>query len=157
MSSRSKHSQQKPQKLGSAQERNTGLAIFAEPPEQWKKRYRRQLTNGLLTLRKLGEYGEPHTALLSTPELLRFWLSSSSPLTRISQRKGNQLGKSFRSDSTPSWRGMDISPLSCEDSADSMLVRVLDAIRIHDGQQVMIKMNLPSRTDSEGQNEFALL
>ncbi|KAJ1300218.1 hypothetical protein OPQ81_011963 [Rhizoctonia solani] len=71
--------------------------------------------------------------------------------------KGYTLRPRYQPDWTPSWRGTDISPLSCEDSADSMPVRVLDAIRIHDGQQVMIKMNVPSRTDSEGENEFALL
>ncbi|KAJ1299836.1 hypothetical protein OPQ81_011127 [Rhizoctonia solani] len=71
--------------------------------------------------------------------------------------KGYTLRPRYQPDWTPSWKGTDISPLSCEDSADSMPVRVLDAIRIHDGQQVMIKMNVPSRTDSEGENEFALL
>ncbi|CAE6427858.1 unnamed protein product, partial [Rhizoctonia solani] len=71
--------------------------------------------------------------------------------------KGYNLRPRYQPDWIPSWKGTKISPLSCEDSADSMPIRLLDAIRIQDNQQVMIKMNVPSREDTEGVEEYALL
>ncbi|KAH7344218.1 kinase-like domain-containing protein [Rhizoctonia solani] len=57
----------------------------------------------------------------------------------------------------PSWRGTTLSPFYCEDSTDSIPVRVLDAVRIQDEQQVMLKMIVPSKKYDEGTEELELL
>ncbi|CEL61116.1 hypothetical protein RSOLAG1IB_09767 [Rhizoctonia solani AG-1 IB] len=70
--------------------------------------------------------------------------------------KGYQLRPRYRPDWVPSWK-VDTTrhPSDCEDSKDSMPVRVLDAIRTKDDLQVIIKMLVPRQ--GEGQSELAVL
>lgn len=71
--------------------------------------------------------------------------------------KGYRLRPRYQPDWTPSWRNTTAKPLECEDSVDSIPVRVLDATRIQDQQQVMIKMVIPSGEEAEGKDELVLL
>ncbi|CAE6438512.1 unnamed protein product [Rhizoctonia solani] len=70
--------------------------------------------------------------------------------------KGYRLRARYQPDWVPSWKGTSIKPLHCEDSLDSMPMRVLDATRVQDEQQVKLKMIVTS-TEGEGEHEYALL
>ncbi|KAF8691616.1 Protein kinase domain, partial [Rhizoctonia solani] len=70
--------------------------------------------------------------------------------------KGYQLRPRYQPDWVPSWKGTSIKPLHCEDSLDSIPIRVLDATRIQDNQQVKLKM-IVAYAAGEGANEYALL
>lgn len=69
--------------------------------------------------------------------------------------KGYRLRARYQPDWTPSWTDAD-DPLDFEDSLDCIPIRVLDAARIVDEQQVKIKMVVPAN-DNEGKDECALL
>ncbi|KAG8722566.1 hypothetical protein FRC12_017856 [Ceratobasidium sp. 428] len=71
--------------------------------------------------------------------------------------KGYRLRARYQPDWVPSWTIAGGRPDNCEDSRDSMPVRVLDAVRIDDERQVMIKMLVPSVDDREGEDELDLL
>ncbi|CAE6491366.1 unnamed protein product [Rhizoctonia solani] len=91
----------------------------------------------------------------STPnkrsELEDLWVSFQPYLLS----KGYRLRARYQPDWVPSWRPGD-SPLRYEDSLDCKPLRVLDATRILDGQQVKIKMVVPSPS-GEAQHEYGLL
>ncbi|CUA67659.1 hypothetical protein RSOLAG22IIIB_07506 [Rhizoctonia solani] len=70
--------------------------------------------------------------------------------------KGYRLRPRYQPDWVPSWKNTTIKPLKCEDSTDSIPVRVLDATRIENGEQVMIKMIVPTE-EGEGLDEYDLL
>ncbi|KDN39486.1 hypothetical protein RSAG8_08781, partial [Rhizoctonia solani AG-8 WAC10335] len=70
--------------------------------------------------------------------------------------KGYRLRPRYQPDWTPSWKGTNIKPSKCEDSIDSLPIRVLDATRIETGEQVMLKFVVPSE-GNEGLEEVALL
>ncbi|KAB5588850.1 hypothetical protein CTheo_7704 [Ceratobasidium theobromae] len=70
--------------------------------------------------------------------------------------KGYRLRPRYQPDWVPSWRDTDMDPLVCEDSIDSMPIRVLDAVRVRDERQVIIKMILPSQ-GREGEEELSVL
>ncbi|KAF8733283.1 Protein kinase domain, partial [Rhizoctonia solani] len=70
--------------------------------------------------------------------------------------KGYRLRPRYQPNWVPSWKtNTDLCVSDCEDSKDSMPVRVLDATRAADNLQVIIKMLVPEQT--EGQNELAVL
>ncbi|KAG8683744.1 hypothetical protein FRC11_013132, partial [Ceratobasidium sp. 423] len=71
--------------------------------------------------------------------------------------KGYRLRARYQPDWVPSWKGTSIKPLHCEDSLDSIPIRVLDATRIQDEQQVKLKMIVTSDEGGEGEHEYALL
>ncbi|KAF8597236.1 hypothetical protein BDV93DRAFT_453297 [Ceratobasidium sp. AG-I] len=71
--------------------------------------------------------------------------------------QGYLLRPRYRPDWIPSWIATKSHPADCEDSRDSMVSRVLDATRVHDQRQVMIKILLPATNDREGEDELALL
>ncbi|CAE6349633.1 hypothetical protein BN14_06352 [Rhizoctonia solani AG-1 IB] len=70
--------------------------------------------------------------------------------------KGYRLRPRYQPDWVPSWKGTSVKPLHCEDSLDCMPLRVLDATRVQDEQQVKLKMIVPS-SQGEGEHEHALL
>ncbi|KAG8833941.1 hypothetical protein FRC17_009812 [Serendipita sp. 399] len=55
---------------------------------------------------------------------------------------GYQLRRRYDMDWIPSWENTDINPFFCEDSIDSSIPNVMDAIRIDDGLPVAIKATL---------------
>ncbi|KAB5590966.1 hypothetical protein CTheo_5582 [Ceratobasidium theobromae] len=57
---------------------------------------------------------------------------------------GYQLRPRFRPGWVRSWRGTNHYPEDCEDSWSRVSNNTLDAVRVSDGKQVMIKMILPS-------------
>ncbi|KAF8698608.1 hypothetical protein RHS03_07505, partial [Rhizoctonia solani] len=70
--------------------------------------------------------------------------------------KGYRLRPRYRPDWTPSWKvDPQLRASDCEDSIDSMPVRILDAVKTEDDSQVIIKMLVPRQ--EEGQNELAVL
>ncbi|QRW15587.1 kinase domain protein [Rhizoctonia solani] len=69
--------------------------------------------------------------------------------------KGYRLRPRYSPEWVPSWKTSGLRPDYCEDSIDSMPLRVLDAIRIKDQNQVMIKMLIPKQ--GEGEDELAIL
>lgn len=71
--------------------------------------------------------------------------------------KGYRLRARYQPDWVPSWKGTSIKPLHCEDSLDSIPIRVLDATRIQDGKQVKLKMVITPQEGGEGEHEYALL
>ncbi|KAG9098987.1 hypothetical protein FRC06_005777, partial [Ceratobasidium sp. 370] len=71
--------------------------------------------------------------------------------------KGYQLRPRYQPDWVPSWKATGANPLSCEDSANSMPLRILDATRVGDQAQVVIKMLAPSDADREGEEELQIL
>lgn len=71
--------------------------------------------------------------------------------------KGYRLRPRYQPDWVPSWTNTDLIPSRCEDSVDSTPIRVLDAIRIEDERQVLIKMVVPSQDNREGEDELAVL
>ncbi|KAF8602490.1 kinase-like protein [Ceratobasidium sp. AG-I] len=96
-------------------------------------------------------------------------ISSSSPeeLSEAEKRwvsfqpyllsKGYQLRPRYRQGWVPSWKTTGAHPFDCEDSADSLVFRVLDATREQDNSQVVIKMLAPSNDDREGDEELEIL
>ncbi|CAE6471927.1 unnamed protein product [Rhizoctonia solani] len=70
--------------------------------------------------------------------------------------KGYRLRPRYDPNWVPSWKGTDLEPSECEDSIDSMPLRVLDATRIKDNRQVIIKLLKPQE-GREGQEELAIL
>ncbi|QRV88410.1 kinase domain protein [Ceratobasidium sp. AG-Ba] len=73
--------------------------------------------------------------------------------------KGYQLRPRYRPDWVPSWTLTGADPDSCEDSPDVLPIRTLDATRIHDQSQVVIKILLPldDANDHEGEQELEIL
>ncbi|CAE6476653.1 unnamed protein product [Rhizoctonia solani] len=71
--------------------------------------------------------------------------------------KGYQLRPRYQPNWVPSWLNGTKDYRDCEDSVDSMPRRVLDAIRVSDGKQVIIKLLVPSVGDREGEDEYELL
>ncbi|EUC56299.1 kinase domain protein [Rhizoctonia solani AG-3 Rhs1AP] len=71
--------------------------------------------------------------------------------------KGYRLRARYQPDWVPSWEGKNVVAFNCEDSVDSMPVRVLDATRINDNRQVIIKLVAPSGKGREGIEELELL
>ncbi|KAG8724770.1 hypothetical protein FRC09_014406 [Ceratobasidium sp. 395] len=71
--------------------------------------------------------------------------------------KGYQLRPRYRPDWVPSWKATGASPYDCEDSTNSLPVRVLDATRVDDNRQVVIKIISPSAVDREGEDELQIL
>ncbi|CAE6361321.1 unnamed protein product [Rhizoctonia solani] len=70
--------------------------------------------------------------------------------------KGYRLRPRYQPDWVPSWKtNTGLLASDCEDSIDCMPLRVLDATRIADDRQVIIKMLLPGH--GQGQNELAVL
>ncbi|CAE7127526.1 unnamed protein product [Rhizoctonia solani] len=95
---------------------------------------------------------EPEDRLRS--ELEERWVSYQPYLLS----KGYRLRPRYQPDWIPSWTIKDdIDSFSCEDSVDSMPVRVLDATRINDDYRVIIKMVTPSGKGQEGVEELELL
>ncbi|KAJ1306322.1 hypothetical protein OPQ81_011019 [Rhizoctonia solani] len=71
--------------------------------------------------------------------------------------KGYRLRARYQPSWVPSWAGTSIKPLHCEDSLDSIPIRVLDATRIQDEKQVKLKMVVTAAEGGEGKHECALL
>ncbi|CUA72840.1 hypothetical protein RSOLAG22IIIB_10348 [Rhizoctonia solani] len=71
--------------------------------------------------------------------------------------KGYRLRPRYQPHWVPSWKGTPVNPDGCEDSFDCMPIHVLDATRIQDDQQVMIKMVVPWKDGREGREELALM
>ncbi|CAE6391248.1 unnamed protein product [Rhizoctonia solani] len=71
--------------------------------------------------------------------------------------KGYQLRPRYQPGWVPSWKRTGGKALRAEDSLDPAPVRRLDATRIQDQQQVMLKMLVPPIEGNEGKNEFTLL
>ncbi|KAG9096220.1 hypothetical protein FS749_008885 [Ceratobasidium sp. UAMH 11750] len=71
--------------------------------------------------------------------------------------KGYQLRPRYQPDWVPSWKTTGANPYNCEDSANSLPLRVLDATRVDDQLQVIIKMIIPSSVDREGEEEVQIL
>ncbi|CAE6518132.1 unnamed protein product [Rhizoctonia solani] len=86
-------------------------------------------------------------------EVEKHWVSFQPYLLS----KGYQLRPRYRSGWTPSWKGTSLDPISCEDSGNALPVRTLDAIRLSDHLQVVIKMVVPSAEDREGEEELDIL
>ncbi|KAG8791254.1 hypothetical protein FRC12_009735 [Ceratobasidium sp. 428] len=71
--------------------------------------------------------------------------------------KGYQLRPRYQPDWVPSWTITGANPLDCEDSANSIPLRTLDAMRLADNRQVVIKMVIPSELDREGEEELQIV
>ncbi|KAG8721096.1 hypothetical protein FRC09_008498 [Ceratobasidium sp. 395] len=71
--------------------------------------------------------------------------------------KGYQLRPRYRPGWAPSWKATGADPFNCEDSTNSLPVRVLDATRVADERQVVIKMVVHSGVDREGKEEIQIL
>ncbi|CAE6412349.1 unnamed protein product [Rhizoctonia solani] len=69
--------------------------------------------------------------------------------------KGYLLRPRYHPDWIPSWKTTGLRAEYCEDSIDCMPLRVLDAMRVEDERQVMIKMLIPRQ--GEGENEMPIL
>ncbi|KAH7344227.1 kinase-like domain-containing protein [Rhizoctonia solani] len=70
--------------------------------------------------------------------------------------KGYRLRPRYQPDWVPMWKDKNVKPSDCEDSIDRMPIRVMDATRIEDGAQVIIKSVVPSE-DDEGLEERVIL
>ncbi|CUA70524.1 hypothetical protein RSOLAG22IIIB_08940 [Rhizoctonia solani] len=70
--------------------------------------------------------------------------------------KGYRLRPRYQPHWVPSWKNTNAKASDCEDSVDRMPLRVMDAIRIGDGESVIIKLVVPSE-DEEGLEECAIL
>ncbi|QRV72204.1 kinase domain protein [Ceratobasidium sp. AG-Ba] len=73
------------------------------------------------------------------------------------QSKGYQLRPRYQPDWVPSWTITGADPLECEDSTNVVPLRALDATRMSDQSQVVIKMLIPSDDDREGKDELEIL
>ncbi|QRV87097.1 kinase domain protein [Ceratobasidium sp. AG-Ba] len=71
--------------------------------------------------------------------------------------RGYQLRPRYQPDWIPSWTITGADPRECEDSTDVLPFRTLDATRINDQQQVMIKILTMSEDDREGEQELEIL
>ncbi|KIM31694.1 hypothetical protein M408DRAFT_64047, partial [Serendipita vermifera MAFF 305830] len=61
---------------------------------------------------------------------------------------GYQLRRRYDIDWTPSWEDTNLNPFFCEDSIDSSVPNVIDAVRIHDDLPVAIKATLGWTTEA---------
>ncbi|KAJ1300211.1 hypothetical protein OPQ81_011958 [Rhizoctonia solani] len=71
--------------------------------------------------------------------------------------KGYQMRPRYRPGWIPSWKDTNLDPISCEDSGNALPIRTLDATRLSDHLQVIIKMVVPSDDDREGEEEVDIL
>ncbi|CAE6361396.1 unnamed protein product [Rhizoctonia solani] len=71
--------------------------------------------------------------------------------------KGYQLRPRYRPGWIPSWKDTNLDPISCEDSGNALPIRTLDATRLCDQLQVIIKMIVPSDDDREGEEELDIV
>ncbi|KAF8596711.1 kinase-like protein [Ceratobasidium sp. AG-I] len=71
--------------------------------------------------------------------------------------KGYDLRPRYQPNWVPSWQITGADPYSCEDSMKTYPLRILDAIRIEDRLQVVIKMIAPADDDKEGDEELEIL
>ncbi|QRV72189.1 kinase domain protein [Ceratobasidium sp. AG-Ba] len=71
--------------------------------------------------------------------------------------KGYQLRARYQPDWVPSWTITGANPRNCEDRPDVLPIRTLDATRLNDQRQVIIKMLAPSDEDREGEDELKIL
>ncbi|CAE6507625.1 unnamed protein product [Rhizoctonia solani] len=86
-------------------------------------------------------------------EVERFWVSYQPYLLS----KGYQLRPRYRPGWVPSWEDTNLDPISCEDSDNALPIRTLDATRLSDQLQVIIKIVMPSTDDREGEEELVIL
>ncbi|KAG8719276.1 hypothetical protein FRC08_003226 [Ceratobasidium sp. 394] len=97
-----------------------------------------------------------HSRLHPPDELLELekkWVSFQPYLLS----RGYELRPRYRPGWVPSWKLTGANPRSCEDSINSMPVKVLDATRLEDQLQVAIKILRPSKDDREGAEELEIL
>ncbi|KAG9087558.1 hypothetical protein FRC06_002478 [Ceratobasidium sp. 370] len=71
--------------------------------------------------------------------------------------KGYQLRPRYRPGWVPSWKSTGEYPYDCEDSSNALPLRVLDAVRLEDKRDVIIKMLVPADNDREGEEELEIL
>ncbi|KAB5588841.1 hypothetical protein CTheo_7718 [Ceratobasidium theobromae] len=71
--------------------------------------------------------------------------------------KGYNLRPRYRQDWVPSWETNRQNPHDCEDRGDTLALKVLDATRVEDGRQVVIKLSVPSPDDRRGTEEVEIL
>ncbi|KAF8672119.1 Protein kinase domain [Rhizoctonia solani] len=71
--------------------------------------------------------------------------------------KGYQLRPRYRQNWVPSWETSGASPYDCEDKGDTLAIRVLDATRLSDNAQVILKIHTPSSEDRSGLEEIEIL
>ncbi|KAJ1303178.1 hypothetical protein OPQ81_011377 [Rhizoctonia solani] len=71
--------------------------------------------------------------------------------------KGYQLRPRYRQDWVPSWKTNGKSPHDCEDKGDTLAIKVLDATRLSDNTQVILKLRVPSSEDRNGLEEIEIL
>lgn len=85
----------------------------------------------------------------------RRWVAYYSYL----KEKGYELRPRFQPGWVRSWKGTKIFPDDCEDSWSRVSKLTLDAVRLSDGQQVMIKKLLPASTvpGGNGHNELDIV
>ncbi|CAE6486843.1 unnamed protein product [Rhizoctonia solani] len=86
-------------------------------------------------------------------EIENFWVAYQPYLLS----KGYQLRPRYRPGWTPSWKYTNLDPVSCEDSGNALPIRTLDATRLSDHLQVIIKIVTPATDDREGEEELAIL
>ncbi|QRV88436.1 Tyrosine kinase specific for activated [Ceratobasidium sp. AG-Ba] len=86
-------------------------------------------------------------------EIEKRWVSLQPYLAA----NGYQLRPRYQPDWVPSWKATGADPFDCEDSSNALPVRALDATRIEDGTQVVIKMLIPSNNDREGREELEII
>ncbi|CEL61125.1 hypothetical protein RSOLAG1IB_09776 [Rhizoctonia solani AG-1 IB] len=99
-----------------------------------------------------------HTGIItSSPEELsdveKRWVAFQPYLLS----KGYQLRPRYRPGWIPSWKHTNWDPMSCEDSGNALPIRTLDATRLSDHLQVIIKMIIPSNEDREGEEELDIV
>ncbi|KAF8595933.1 kinase-like protein [Ceratobasidium sp. AG-I] len=71
--------------------------------------------------------------------------------------KGYELRPRYHPDWEPSWTKTGADPRSCEDGISTFPLRILDATRVQDRSQVVIKMVAPADDDREGKEELEIL
>lgn len=71
--------------------------------------------------------------------------------------KGYQLRPRYRRDWVPSWKTNGKSSHDCEDKGDTLAIKVLDATRLSDNTQVIIKLRVLSSEDRNGFDEIEIL
>ncbi|KEP49024.1 kinase domain protein [Rhizoctonia solani 123E] len=104
-----------------------------------------------------------------SPQFFNIGITSSSPEQRTEAEerwvsyqpyllsKGYQLRPRYRQDWVPSWKTNGKNSHDCEDKGDTLAVKVLDATRISDNTQVILKLRVPSSDDRLGQEEIDIL
>ncbi|KAL5632843.1 hypothetical protein ACGC1H_005704 [Rhizoctonia solani] len=101
----------------------------------------------------IANFGVTSLAPEELSEVEKRWVSFQPYLLS----KGYQLRPRYRPGWTPSWKSTSLDPISCEDSGNTLPVRTLDATRLSDRVQVMIKIVVPSDDDREGEEELQIL